>query len=499
MNKGHVARRWAATLAMWLVVLAWRMAPAAPDAGAIDADTHDAAILDGGFGDGGPAGEAPPDAAPPDATSPDAAEIVPILEAVPDERPPPLPAADKPGVAIKAVLGLLAILVLAYVAAHPRARRLEQTAGLSSVVTAGFPFVVLGLIARQPAVGILNDATIHALTPLLDFGLGWIGFLVGLHFDVRSFDRLPRGTGRIIAFEAGLAFVGAALANAALVLLAMPGFEVGSLARSSLVLGTAAAMSTATPGVMGTTPTEPGADDGHLDIVSHLDEIAGVVGLLFLGAFFRPETSAGSWELPASGWLFVTLGLGATIGILVHIVLRRPATGPEFTAIALGSVAFAAGLANHLALSALVICFIAGVLIANLPNENKPQLRSALGLLERPIYYVFLVIAGAMWDVADWRGWALAALFVVGRFGGIALGIRLTRSPERDALGAGMPSSALTAPLGAGSIAVVVSARNLYESTALGWAMTAVLAGGAVFELMAQIGRRARLSAERRS
>ena len=41
------------------------------------------------------------------------------------------------------------------------------------------------LIARLPAVGILTDDVIAEVTPVLHFGLGWLGFLVGFRFDVR--------------------------------------------------------------------------------------------------------------------------------------------------------------------------------------------------------------------------------------------------------------------------------------------------------------------------
>jgi Kef-type K+ transport system membrane component KefB len=451
-----------------LVVLFTALAHAAPDAGVADARPADARPADAGV-----------DAGAPDAATPDAQP--PILAAAPDERPPPLPEAERPAVVIRTLLGLLAILVLAYVAARPGARRLEELLGVSSVIAAGFPFVALGVLARHPAIGILDGDVLRALAPLLHFGLGWIGFLVGMHFDVRAIDRLPLGTGRVIAVETGAAFAGAALACAPLLFVFLPIASAESLARAALVIGTASAM-TATVTPKGETP----------ELVSRLDEIVGVVGLLVLAAFFRPEAPAGSWALPGAGWLFVTLGLGSTIGVLVHVILRRPASGAEFMAIALGSVAFAAGLAGHLALSPVVVCFVAGVILGNLPTTGRDLLKQALERLERPLYLVFLVVAGAMLDVTDWRGWALAGMLVAGRLAGLAAGMRLARSPARDELGDALPRSALVAPLSAVSIAVVVGARILYPGPAVGWAMTAVIGGAVIFELVAQVSRHAR-------
>ena len=54
----------------------------------------------------------------------------------------------------EAILGFLVILVLAYLAGHPRVQRIEERLGIAQVVTAGFPFVLLGLVAHHPSIGL---------------------------------------------------------------------------------------------------------------------------------------------------------------------------------------------------------------------------------------------------------------------------------------------------------------------------------------------------------
>ena len=43
------------------------------------------------------------------------------------------------------------------------------------------------------AVKELNDI-LHDLEPAFEFGLGWIGFVVGLELDVRTLDKIPAST-----------------------------------------------------------------------------------------------------------------------------------------------------------------------------------------------------------------------------------------------------------------------------------------------------------------
>jgi hypothetical protein len=40
---------------------------------------------------------------------------------------------------------------------------------------------------------------LERLRPVLHFGLGWLGFLIGAQLDVRVLDRVPKGTAYMIA------------------------------------------------------------------------------------------------------------------------------------------------------------------------------------------------------------------------------------------------------------------------------------------------------------
>src|SRR3954452_21353282 len=84
----------------------------------------------------------------------------PILIAPPPSSPPPV-SADTPPVSlqsasevIKVVLGLVLMFALAYLAGSGRVQALENKLQVTNVVTAGLPFVFLGVIAHMRGVGI---------------------------------------------------------------------------------------------------------------------------------------------------------------------------------------------------------------------------------------------------------------------------------------------------------------------------------------------------------
>jgi hypothetical protein len=413
-----------------------------------------------------------------------------VSEAVPRPAPPVAPT-ERPRVVIKTILGLVALLSLAYIAGHPRVQQIERTLGISQVITAGFPFVVLGSIARLPSVGILTDEVLAQLGPLLRFGLGWIGFIIGFRFDVSKIESAPQGVLSFVSLRAFGSFIVIVVATASLLLgasvLTRESLTDPVFLRDALILGTAGSLTSLTaPDLL----AARGGNERSVALVSSIirfEEVMGILGMLFVAAYFRPAASAASWQIPGTAWLLLTLGLGAAMGILVYAILLRRTTSPaESMVLILGSVAYSAGMAGYLRLSPVVVCFVAGVLLVNFPGHYRERLEQALAHLERPIYLVFLVVVGALWNMADLQGWALMVVFVIARFAGKWVGVQLGRRQSDIELLPDAQSSLVIAPMGALSIAIVVGAEILYPGGSISQIVTAIVGGAIVTEILVQ-------------
>jgi Kef-type K+ transport system membrane component KefB len=386
--------------------------------------------------------------------------------------------------AIKVIGGLAALLVLAYLGGNRRVVRFQEQLGISGVITAGFPFVALGALASLPQIGILNHDVLAKLRPVLHFGLGWVGFIIGAQLDIRVLDRVPKGTAYLILVEA-LGPFGITAAGCGILMVSF-GMSLDDPAtwRDMILLGTAAAM-TAPRKFRGFANRTWHEGRGVDVLLGQLDELVGVIGLLFITAYFRDDVGSTTWQLPSTAWVFVSLGLGVAIGVLIFAMIRVPVSNVEFLAVVLGAIAFASGLAGNLRLSPIVICFIAGVLVTNFPNEQRESVFRILNHLERPVHLLFLMIAGAVWTITDWRGWALVPLFVAGRIIGKWTGI----FASKNVVGALLPTAfadqrTLVTPLSGLSIALVISVQSLYHDEGLPWIMTAVIGGAVVAELL---------------
>jgi hypothetical protein len=103
---------------------------------------------------------------------------------------------ERPEVVIKTVLALLALVALAWLGGHAKVQQWEAKLRVSQVITAGFPFVLLGLAARHPAVGVVTEPVLAEMNTVLGVALGWLGLVAGFRFDARLVSGLPPGTAR---------------------------------------------------------------------------------------------------------------------------------------------------------------------------------------------------------------------------------------------------------------------------------------------------------------
>jgi hypothetical protein len=223
--------------------------------------------------------------------------------------------------------------------------------------------------------------------------------------------------------------------------------------------------------------------------------VAGVAVLGLVCAFFRPTDELSAWKLPHVAWLFVTLGMGVTLGILTYVLVRSAKGLAEEVASLLGAVALSAGMAGYLAISPLVACAVAGALLTNLPHERMHELRASILQLERPLYLIFLLVAGALWDPTAWQGWVLVPVFVLSRVGakllGAAVAVRVGPPELPDATTLGIALS----PQSPVAIAVIVSFSTLYgggNARGIAWMTTAVIGGAVLTELGVQAVARLR-------
>lgn len=382
--------------------------------------------------------------------------LFPPISPLPDASAPTSLGLTKPSdaeAAIQVVIGLLLLALLLGLSSLPAVRRWEERLGVGQFATSVVPFIIVGALAARPSWGILTPSVLGELRPILHFAVAWFGFSIGFRFDVREVRALPAGSLRRMLSEA--AIPAAFMFGAAIVLAPIAGASLVAFStwRACAILALAAAMTgpplMARVGRLDTSRHEADA------VFSQLDEIVGVVGMILISALLRPTSTFDASA--AMTWIAVQIGLGVCVGGLMLLMLRLPRRPTEFLALFIGVLALAAGLATYLSFSPLVVGFLSGATVINMYRKHADEVNATLVLMTRPVNALFLLVAGALWNVTAWQGIAVATLLVSARYAGRQVPVRWARRRALRADGAFWRKRARMTTMSVSAVVLAVS------------------------------------------
>ena len=345
---------------------------------------------------------------------------------------------------------------------------------LSTLRAAGTGLVLVGIVLG-PLVGGGGSANpaIRALAPVAALAVGWIGALFGAQLD-RNLFQLPtlwraglRGSAAFAAVALGAWFLPQAI-PALDAIWPPPGAPRRAL---SLILGAMAAASgpgaTSLPG----TTSPPGERR-----VALLDSGFAVVAFAVILAFYHPPrvgAAAAFWWAP---WLLLTLTCGILVGLLFLSITRVRHSPADVLLALLGCVALGAGVGYAAGFSAIVICWVAGAVIAAL-SPQRAEVIAVLETWERPAYAILLVVTGAWLELPTL--WVLAA--------GVTLaGFRIVARWLAALIPGGGGKVGSRAGLAQGGVVVALAASQFFIFGS-GWALTVVVVGVALAQLAAAL------------
>lgn len=369
---------------------------------------------------------------------------------------------------MKLVIGITLIVLVAVLGSRWTFTRARLPLGARRILLTGAEFLVVGICLGELLLGLLDRSTLAGLSPLLDLSLGWLGLMFGAQLEYRQLTRFPRQYPSVALLLGG--FTAAACLPMGFLLEPLPGAEERPWL-GALVLAAAAIPSAQSS--LALVVRELGARrDKVTEVLSYVAGLDALAGLALFGLVFTlPQTHAplGPEQLFALQYLLLSLGLGGLMGLILHLLTRFGCSQAELLLFTVGSVALAAGVAAFLKLSPLVVTVVSGSVIANLKGERSRILQVLLPL-EKPLYLVLLIFAGAM--VRPVPQLALVLLLVLpymalrgagkvlGGFVGSLLFDRPVRLPR--ALGLGLTGQ------GAMAVAMVVNfQRGLSDQPAL--------------------------------
>ncbi|MHA1568555.1 MAG: hypothetical protein ACTSXZ_03720, partial [Alphaproteobacteria bacterium] len=108
---------------------------------------------------------------------------------------------------MRTILGLLLLLVVAFIGAHSLRSRWNPPLLIKRLFDGGLMFLFVGVAIGPAGLDLINQVTLERAGPIVVFCLGWIGFLFGTHLEWRRLRRLARPMWLVALGQAALTLV----------------------------------------------------------------------------------------------------------------------------------------------------------------------------------------------------------------------------------------------------------------------------------------------------
>ena len=378
---------------------------------------------------------------------------------------------------------LILIIVLTFAFA---ATRLERAfLGGRTNLLASLQYVLIGVLVGPLGLSFLDGARLADLEPLLAVVTGFVGFLVGLSFDLRGLRDRPAGT---LSFGLVTGVVCAALVGglAWLALSNLPTDTLAGVTPAALALGAATlglgaiitAVESLESGIM--TARADGPVSRLLPTAAKTLRAVAIIGFGLALASDRADGDGGA----VLAWDGIAIGAGLGLAIIFHVFVGHEQDEKKLFVATIGIVALASGVAHALHFSTLFVNLVAGAAIANVSRAAPALLRADLRL-RRPLFVVLLLLAGAGWHPVPGILWVIPAGYLVVRALALRVGARAAVRLTAADIDADTPHLG-DALLGQGALAAAVAENYAMVSDASALTsvvVTTLLVGAAVNDL----------------
>lgn len=356
-------------------------------------------------------------------------------------------------------------LVMLVAGAYLAARVAFEWLGRRFLIVSGAEYVLLGILVGPQVSGLLGKTVLQSFEPITTLALGWMGAIIGTRFYLAALVAVPGITYRLAFVESILTLLTVfGVEMAALTLL---GFSPGRVWIPALAMGTiATASSTAAVDMIGERLGSDRPLVAQLSVSTTVNAFVAVIAFGILLSMHHPDPHVMDRPITPTEWMAIAIAVGVIGGSLFYLFLGSEEHEDRLLIALGGAVILVSGAAAYLSLSPLVVGLFFGIILVN-TAANREEVTAVLESVDRPLYFVLLVIGGATWRPST-EPWALAivVLFLAARAAGKLGGARLA-ARANGALPV-LGNDWGQALLGQGGLALALAINYQYQQVAIG-------------------------------
>lgn len=293
---------------------------------------------------------------------------------------------------MSAALSLVLLVVASYLAAHVAFERL----GHRLLIVSGAEYLLLGILLGPHVTGVVSAQQIESFAPVTALALGWMGAIIGSRLRLQQLVRVRAASYNVALAESAIT-LGVVFALELFLLRWLFDLTSARAFGPALALG-AIAVATADAGITLATRRHSGqpALVAQLHTSAGMNAFVAVCTFSILLATTHPGNPALERQLTTTEWTVVSIAIGVAGGALFHLFLGGERRMDRLFVSLGGVIILVSGAATYLQLSPLMSAMFFGIILVNTSRQYH-EIRAVLARVERPLYFVLLIIAGAMW------------------------------------------------------------------------------------------------------
>jgi hypothetical protein len=298
-------------------------------------------------------------------------------------------------------------------------------------IVSGVEYLVLGILLGPQVSGFMSADVVQSFTPFMTLALGWTGASIGMQLYLPRLIRTRAIVYRTALLEAVLAFV---VVTGVMVAAFSWAF---SLTYSQVILPAVTLGAIAVASASSALPLFADADSHpiveQLETTALTDSIFAIIVFGILLCVAHVDVEVAGRPLTATEWAAITIGIGVVGGTLFHLFIGAERERDRLFIALAGSIILASGAAAYLRLSPLLSSLLIGAILVN-TSSNREDIASLMAAVEKPLYFVLLLFAGAAWQPSQYS-WPLPVILFVfvriaAKLGAARLAVRIERREE---------------------------------------------------------------------
>jgi hypothetical protein len=282
------------------------------------------------------------------------------------------------------------------------ARFITKRTSISSVnyfFYSGFIYIFLGLSLGPSGLDVLKPSVLTGLTPLISLGLGWVGFLFGFQLETKYLKRFPRKYASLSFLQFLSVFFLATLAFSLILKPFYPTEQIFLLYGMAAALGLLVSLNSPTLLNMASRIMPSRGNYHYLArFLASVSGFWGIVGLALISSFLHYPFFDSKIFLKGGGFLLFSTSFPVLVGYLFHHLTKKKTSQEQMLVYLLGMVFFVSGAAFYFNLPSLYVSMVMGITYSSLTKIHE-KLYPILLSTEKPLYIIFLILIGALWEV----------------------------------------------------------------------------------------------------